>query len=208
MVLSGRNNFRYKIDPNYKPAPKPGEKPEEKPGGEPGKPTQAEITLVTDMANNLPLRPDFLDFARITYFLNKFKQLLASSKNPAAASTLGEIANVEGAMNKAMQLGGNQPVAFSGSYQSIVHRLAKGGIQVTDTYMPYLSNLSYIVDTVGQLVDQLYAMYEYIFRYPQLSKQLAEIKQQSSNSNSYKVQNQRFIQGWIDDQPRAVNVKT
>lgn len=213
LIDQANNQLGTKIDPNYKPKEKPGEPetPEQKPG-QPGQISSATFAIIKDMASNLPLQAESLDFTRIRYFCNKFKELLKSSKHAEAPAIMTNISNLEKAMSNASQMTaskGDLRISMSGTWQDIKNQLASTVAgAVTRSYRPFLDNLSYIVTTTGALVDSLYAMYRNVFDRPDFSDVLSEIKQQSMNGGSYKVQNEEIIDSWKDATPQVVQLKT
>lgn len=212
LIDQANNQLGTKIDPNYQPKEKPGTPETQKPG-QPGQVSGKEFEIIKDMANNLPLQAESLDFNRIRYFCDKFKELLQNSRHTEASAIANNIKNVETAMANASQMTaskGDPRISMSGNWMDIKNQLASTVAgAVTRSYRPFLDNLSYIVTTVAALVDSFYAMYrKSIFDRPEFSDMADEIKQQSMAGGSYKIQNSRIIDSWKDATSQAVQLKT
>jgi hypothetical protein len=161
------------------------------PGTAPG--AQANIdALIQRLAPSVPLAPDDIDFSRIRYFFNQYKQILQTSNNEQAAPAIKTMEDVEQHMTTATGLtpSGAIQVNLADDARAIANMLSKPAAQ---RYVPFLQHLEFIVDGTARVVDNFYSQYGN--RLAPSAKSLVEA--QTRGGNSYAVRNKENIQGLI-----------
>jgi hypothetical protein len=150
------------------------------------------------MVRALPLNADTLDFHRIANFFDLYSHVLETHADPRKCEVMGTMAKTNKVMKTAMGIthSGLGTFSMNSNARTVANWLRPE--LITDGYLPFLGNLEVVVESTQSVVTIFFNTYGgsgSAFG----SEDVAQVKQQSMNSNSIAVQNLRYIQGWKDD---------